>query len=290
MSTYLGCDQEISGLPVLNSCPVGSEYILLIGVSYLITLQNPGGYGLISYSNFIKCQQPNIQPLEGNRKYPQIVVKDSGSLIVTGQTDFTIFDNDAADGFVYIFKGGGTLTPNNNDVILLNEDDYTSIWSPGRIDITFSDPAVKNDIYNISYPITHALLFETALPDEDDLVYRATLSGAETSTLLNISGNIFSVLANTIGIINISILCTTDDKLALVESFQISAKNINGTITHVTGNNPVLQDDFNDDLGISILDDNILQGIKIVASGIAGKTIYCEATFDFDRKNFGNNA
>ncbi len=50
-----GCDQEISALPILSSCPPDAAYIFLVGVPELISPSNLGGYALISYANLKSC-------------------------------------------------------------------------------------------------------------------------------------------------------------------------------------------------------------------------------------------
>ncbi len=59
----MSCNTEISSLPLLNSCPPGSAKFLIIAVPALITTDNPGGYGQITYSELVSCLNQSDEPL-----------------------------------------------------------------------------------------------------------------------------------------------------------------------------------------------------------------------------------
>ena len=72
------CTKEIDQFPVLTSCPVGTEKILLSGIPSFMTPDNLGGYGLISFSTIFSCIAASLAK---SRKRIQFIVGDPDSIV-----------------------------------------------------------------------------------------------------------------------------------------------------------------------------------------------------------------
>ena len=59
------CNQEISGLPVINTCIDNNTYVLITGEPSLKTMNNPNGYGLVKWGVLKGCIGSGIKPIIG---------------------------------------------------------------------------------------------------------------------------------------------------------------------------------------------------------------------------------
>ena len=99
------CNVEINSLPGITGCPPDSTKVLLIGVPSLVSLNNPGGYGLITWIDLVNCIVGEKEPL-------RLIVGEDGA----PEDGSSIWQNDSLKGLggengrIQIFIDNAPLT------------------------------------------------------------------------------------------------------------------------------------------------------------------------------------
>lgn len=173
----MACDTEISSLPILESCPTGVEYTMLIGVPALINGDNPGGYGLIKTTSFFSCF--GLYSAISVPQRIQFVVGDSGSfegsvnqtlitLPIDGGTQLIINLKCIVDS-VEVFLDGSILPREMTDRV-----SYGVVYNSNNVEVNLFPEFNNDQLYIVK--------FETLTVISLDIVNKWTYWTASSET------------------------------------------------------------------------------------------------------------
>lgn len=163
----MGCTQEVNQLPVLTTCPVGTEKILLSGIPSFVTSNNPGGYGIISFAAMFGCIAASLAK---SRKRVQFIVGDPDSIVsdidagawtlpVDGDTQLIInIPNIAVDSFE-ITLGGAVMPRDTTDV-----QSATPVYSSSNIEINRYPQFNDGELHILWFDVAATAIYNTAIP------------------------------------------------------------------------------------------------------------------------------
>jgi hypothetical protein len=216
------------------------------------------------------------------KDYPQFVVADSGTPIISGGSTLTIVDPLIVPESIY---GGVEVHSDGSELgqALSDRQNFTVVYSTGQFIITWLLPILKDTLLQIKYPVRQNLVYAASGSIVVDDTYTATVVNTATATLLNQAGNIFTIAAGTQGMLIIQLAGQDTLGNAFAGYWQYYVNNVGGVITLALSNGGIYQPYSGGDINanITISGDNGLQGVKIQITGFAGKTITANAKFNY---------
>jgi hypothetical protein len=221
------------------------------------------------------------------KDYPQFVVADSGTPIISGGSTLTIVDPlivpESLLGSVEVHSDGSELGQ-----ALSDRQNFTAIYSTGQFVITWLLPILKGTLLQIKYPVRQNLVYAASGSIVVDDTYTATVVDTATATLLNSGGNIFTITAGTQGMLIIQLAGQDTLGNAFAGYWQYYVNNVGGVITLALSNGGIYQPYSGGDINanISITGNNTLQGVQVEVTGFSGKTITINAKFNYSPFSF----
>lgn len=230
----------------------------------------------------------NNSSATSQRKYPQFTVgAPSAPAFTNGGQTLTILDSQLLNLMPYVqVEVDGLEVPQTYDVNFRDYFAYTPVYSTGQLALNFNEQVPNGSVVIIRYPVPITIVS----PASVTTLYTGQTIDTGTTTLLDINGNIFSVLSGTTYNISVDLLCNSTTNEIYSATYLFSATNIGGVITLSQPVLSELRNDFGYDGGgnplihAQVLLDNTLGGVKIVVTGVSGFTIYYQATFDSKSK------
>jgi hypothetical protein len=217
------------------------------------------------------------------KDYPQFVVADSGTPIISGGSTLTIVDPlivpESLLGSVEVHADGSEQAQ-----YLSDRASFTPVYSTGQYVITWNVPILAGTVMQIKYPVRQNLVYAASDNVVVDDTYTAVLNGVQTKQLLNLAGNIFTITAGTQGQLNINLAGQDQSNNTFAGYWQYYVNNVGGVITLALSSGGIYQPYSGGDINanISITGNNTLQGVQVEVTGFSGKTITVNANFTYN--------
>ena len=217
------------------------------------------------------------------KDYPQFVVADSGTPIISGGSTLTIVDSlivpESIYGSVEVHSDGSELGQSLSD-----RQNFKVVYSTGEFVISWLLPILKDTLLQIKYPVRQNLVYAASGDVVIEDTYTAYLNGVQTKQLLNLAGNIFTITAGTQGQLNINLAGQDQNNNTFAGYWQYYVNNVGGVITLALSNGGIYQPYSGGDIGanISITSNNTLQGVQVEVTGFSGKIITVNANFTYN--------